>query len=417
MQASNIVKFMLTMVMLTVGMNSPFFSSVAVSLMIFFIPILFALIVHRRFYDKSIIIYIRYQIYLISIFFFYSLVAFVKGGMPYPSYLFSILIHICFFVGCLIMIGPISIVKIFLLVGAINIFFYAIQLFGGFLDSPVLMRLEFLNIMNAIHVEKFGFFPRASGLASEPVHLSYLLLPSLLLLFLMKSRNGHSRRYKKAFFISTYFATFSLVASVQLAISLVLTFFRKLSLANGLKAVLFSFAIFYIYTLSPIAQERISGLEDGFSGVETNQSSIFAIQSNILVAGVSLQDSPILGRGLTSHRKTFEDSFVGLFGNYIDESWTTMNQNDGASLYILIVSEMGILGIFGYFLFLFYLFNKFKKSNNDIAIIGLVFTVCLAMNSLRYGNIASLYIMLNLQIVLYCLALLKFNTIKKPHKI
>ena len=66
-----------------------------------------------------------------------------------------------------------------------------------------------------------------------------------------------------------------------------------------------------------VFQARITGIEDVFSGVETTESSVLAIQSNFLVMVKSLETNLLCGGGLTSHRSSYfafiDDLFFILF--------------------------------------------------------------------------------------------------------
>ena len=405
------MKLLLAFVMLTVGMNFSYgTSSVGVFLMILSIPFLIGVIIRQRVLDRIQTRFILYQVPLVAIFLLSGLTALFKGGMAYPSYLASIVLHISFFTGCLLVIGPLAVTRVFLIVGSINIFFYLVQIVGSLTNSPTLLYLDFLYIMKGSSIEVFGLFPRASGLMSEPVHLSYLLLPTILLLYFSGSNYLTRRPRIKMFFLTAYVATFSLVAIVQLAITFGIHVFANKSFKQLVGALFLLGALAYSYSLIPLAEGRLGAVSEIFEGNETKESSVFAIQANVLVAAKNVSESPILGGGLTSHRRVFEESMESLFSYKIDDSWLDLNKNDASSLYILLLSEMGVLGLSIYLILLGYLILTFGKSISIIGGVGLAHATVLAVVSLRYGQVASLHIMLNLQVSLYCLAMLKIGS-------
>jgi len=406
-----IVKLLLAMMMLTVGMKFSYgTSSVGVFVMILSIPLLIGVIIRQRVLDNCQTRYILYQIPLVAIFLLSGLTGYFNGGMAYPSYLASILIHISFFVGCLLIIGPLGVTRIFLIVGSINIFFYSVQILGSLTNTPALLYLDFLNIMKGTSIEMLGMMPRASGLMSEPVHFSYLLLPTILLLYFSDAQYLRGRARRKVVFLIAYFSTFSLVAIVQLAIAFGIHIFRNQSLKQLIKVLFILGVLAYTYSQMPLAEGRLSAVSEIFEGNETKESSVFAIQSNVLVAAKNVSESPMLGGGLTSHRRVFENSVESLFSYKIDDSWLDMNKNDAASLYILLLSEMGLLGLSIYLILLGYLIFTFNKSSSITGAVGLTHATVLAVVSLRYGQVASVHIMLNLQVSLYCLAMLKIGS-------
>jgi hypothetical protein len=399
--------FLLTLSLLGQGIAAPFgISSMAVLVMIVGLPILttFALTTQS---SSTVRRFARYNSILCIFFVVFALVALLSGKMGYPSYLVSIAIHQLFYMSCLVLLGPIGIWRTLRTVVWINIFAVTIQIGGGLLGSDVLVQLRFLGIDKGTSIEYWGLLPRASGLATEPAHLSYLLLPPLLLA-LLASRATHTlwRRYERVPFLVCYVLTMSIVAYLQLVIALLATNLQR----RGIKTLLLT--IFSVVLLGsalmaiPFARDRIDSSLILLSGDATNSSSVFAIQSNTLVTLQSLEEAPILGNGITSHRLTYDATIENLFNFVIDEKWLGLNQNDGGSLLLLLLSETGIVGFAVFVVFVSMAVLRLSSLKGEIALLGLVHALALGVIGLRYGQFASPYFMLNMQVVLFCLAAL-----------
>jgi O-antigen ligase len=144
---------------------------------------------------------------------------------------------------------------------------------------------------------------------------------------------------------------------------------------------------------------RIAGINDLVSGEQTKESSILSIQSNFLVMLESLKLNPFFGGGLTSHRATY-DYFIGsIFPDFTEGGFLGLNQNDGSSLYILLLSETGLIG---FLLFLYFVFKAIIKFRNNLEnkLIGFAFAISLLFVGLRFGNIATFYIMFYVLVIL-----------------
>jgi hypothetical protein len=327
--------------------------------------------------------------------------------MGYPSYLLSIAIHQIFYMICLVLLGPIGIWRSLRTVIWINIVAVAVQIGGALVGSDELVQLSFLGVDKGSSIEYWSFLPRASGLATEPAHLSYLLLPPLLLT-LLGSRVNHTlwRRYDRGPFLVCYLLTMSIVAYLQLTIALLAANLQRRRIKTLLLTILSVVALGSALMAIPFARDRIDSTLILLNGETTNSSSVFAIQSNSLVALHSMEEAPILGNGITSHRVTYEATIGNLFDFAIDETWQGLNQNDAGSLLLLLLSETGLVGFVVFFVFVSMAVLRFSRLRGELALLGLVHALALGVVGLRYGQFASPYIMLNMQVVIFCLAAL-----------
>jgi hypothetical protein len=351
------------------------------------------------------------------IFIFYLLVAFLSGKLGYPSYILSIAIHQFFYMSCLILLGPIGVWRSLRTVVWVNIAAVAIQIYGTILGNDALVQLNFLGIDKGSSFEYLGFLPRVSGLATEPAHLSYIMLPILLIALIGRQNIPAEMSKGRSLILACYLLTFSLVAYLQLFFSMLLINIRRIHLKSIFLISLISVIIGSLMINTHFIKDRIDSAIFAISGENTNSTSIFAIQSNILVALSSLSESPLLGNGLTSHRVTYEATIEDVINYKIDETWRSLNSNDASSLILLIISEAGLLGLVLFLGFLKRAIHILSRCEGQFAMLGFVHAVTLAVVGLRYGQWASPFIMLNLQVVLFVLAAsaLKDNKNKNLH--
>jgi O-antigen ligase len=143
----------------------------------------------------------------------------------------------------------------------------------------------------------------------------------------------------------------------------------------------------------------MNGISSLVSGDETNESSVLSLQSNLLVMFESMKVHPFFGGGLTSHRTSY-DMFIGsLFPQFTEGGFLGLNQNDAGSIYILILSEFGLIGLIVYIIFFIKSLIKFYK-RLEVYIVPFAYALTLFLIGFRYGNIASFYILFYLQITL-----------------
>lgn len=394
-------------VLLGQGIVAPFgVSSLAVAIMIVALPLLglMALAAARGAIAAR---YLRYNVVLAALLGAFAFVGYLRGGLAYPSYLVSIAIHQAFFACCLLLTGPTGVWRSFRFAALTNVFFVIVQMIGGAIGNDALVKLAFLGVMKG-SIEYWHFLPRASGLMTEPAHLSYLLLPPLLVALLAAPAAPTLVRRGRALLVATYLLTLSLVAYVQLGLALLVSSLRGRSVRTLLLAVIGMGVMSAAYLSVPFIHDRVQGALAVVEGEVTDQSSVFAIQSNALVTASSLDEAPLLGRGITSHRQTYERVIDFLFDVPIDDGWQGLNKDDAGSLVLLLLSEGGVVGLAMFVGFVGYAVVRLARARGAglLMTIGLAHALTLTVVGLRYGQWASVHVMLNLQVVLYCLATL-----------
>ena len=112
-------------------------------------------------------------------------------------------------------------------------------------------------------------------------------------------------------------------------------------------------------------------------------ASTMVLYNNMIIAFKNFSQHPIFGTGLGSH--IYAHDKYTIFKD--DVWWVNLNKEDANSLFLRIISELGLIGIF----FTFYFINKFRiskeKSNNDTNwLINNAILVLFIVNLLRQGN-------------------------------
>jgi hypothetical protein len=125
--------------------------------------------------------------------------------------------------------------------------------------------------------------------------------------------------------------------------------------------------------------------------------STFSIYSNYLVAKEVIQRNFLFGSGLGTHPFSYDYYIDQLYKpeKYADNHYVNakLNREDGSSLFIRLLSELGVFGIlsFLFFIFKFYLGREYGKENTyGLFLINNAILVMLLLKLVRYGNYANL---------------------------
>ncbi|MBW8846950.1 MAG: hypothetical protein JF607_18450 [Burkholderiales bacterium] len=403
-----IASWLLTLVLCTQGIAGPFgISSLGVAMVMASIPLLLLLAAGHAF-DSHERAFIKLNVVCVGLIALYSAVGQWHGGMAYPSYVGAILLHQIVFCLALVFATEEGVFLAYRRAAFINGGFVLLQMVGGLLGILDLVSLKFLGVMKG-NIEFIGWLPRASGLMTEPAHLSYLLLPPILVTLLARREHPAVYRQGRLFLLGVYTLTMSLVAIVQLALAVLVNNLLR----RSVKAMVATLAVASVltggYAAIPFARDRIDGIFTAWEGGNSEQTSVFAVQSNALVTLGSLEQAPLLGQGLTSHRKTYEALIEGIFDFQIDDSWIGLNKDDAGSLILLLLSETGIIGLCLFYGFTGKALWTFGSTKGTTALVATAHGLALAVVGLRYGQLASTHVMLNLQVVLYCYAAIRLK--------
>ena len=192
---------------------------------------------------------------------------------------------------------------------------------------------------------------------SEPAHFATVCMPAFF--YFINGKNW----YKIIITTIAMLLTISSVAFIGLLLCLLLRF--KFSVVKFFAT--FSAAIIFsiiLYNTVPEFRLRLDDSSKSFksSSLEKVNLSTYVFFSNVFVVQKVFQQSPILGNGLGSHyisREKYVGKIEGVEGF---EQYLGLNYKDANSLFLRIVSDMGIVGV----LFVLFFLAKNYVSGSSI---------------------------------------------------
>ncbi|WP_148630522.1 O-antigen ligase [Bacillus sp. E214] len=312
-------------------------------------------------------------------------------------------------------LNNISYFKKFILI-MYNISFYlaligVIQELAYLLNIEFLYDFSFLGVNNAVSIS--GDFLRVTSLMTEPAHLAIFMVYGVSLMTLSYFNDWRiTKNYKNIVIFICTLLTFSMIVYFEVLLAiLVITFVfgknirKKVFFTLGLTVIITFIVINYIDSLL-IIRYKFESLFT-LSKLDTNNLSSFAVISNFKIAIEKLKDGFIFGTGLDSHARTYFEYIDSVYSGVV----MYLNYEDGASLYIRILSEFGLIG------FLMYLFfivksgvRKFKyvSKTSELYITNRIGLICLVCYGVRMAIYVHPYFILML-----CLVIITNNRLKK----
>jgi hypothetical protein len=399
---NNFSSIYLFLILVTIGIRFPInnvFSSLSVFtiLLAFFHHLVIYFIANKKF-NKNLI---KYNILFSLIILIYTFIAFLNKKLSYPTYPLIILFFQWTFFLIISNLNYDLIKRTFTSFIILNFVFYLIQITGALIGSENLLKLEFI-LAEKSGIEFVSIFPRASGLITEPSHLSYVILP-VIIISIYNFKNFFLKPGIKKFVLFFYFFTFSIISYFQLIFAYIIYSVKKINFINLIRFSLVTVVLILLLSNFDVFFNRINGINNVVAGGETKESSVLSLQSNLLVMIESIKSHPFFGGGLTSHRTTYEQFIGSLFPEFTEGGLLGLNQNDAGSMYILILSEFGLIGFVCYIIFSIKCLFRFYK-NLELNIVPYAYTLTLFLLGFRYGNIASFYILFYLQVTFMGLA-------------
>lgn len=250
-----------------------------------------------------------------------------------------------------------------------------IQEVGFMLSVEKLYKYSFIYLNNIIGVS--GNFIRITSITTEPAHLAILLIPGMYIALLRIFKiyiNKNIKLWKCYSILLATLMTFSLVAYIIAAIIILfILFFDNKSLFKKLVIVISVLICVCLFiTIMPsslkIVSEKINSLFT-LNKLTTSNLSSFAIVSNFRIVIESIKDGNFFGIGLGMHQLVY---FKYIYKIY-DPTKVVMllNSVDAGSLYLRILSELGIPGFIIIYSFLFkqLILNKKAKEADDVTVI------------------------------------------------
>ncbi len=266
--------------------------------------------------------------------------------------------------------------------------------------------------------EIFNVIPRAPSLFSEPAHYATFLLPSVYIsiLHLTKiSRQKNNSNFQSLFTIFGMIITFSIVGYFYMIICLTNIYFTRMKINRlNFKQTIISILTISILGLlilvSPLSNKVKSLFNQTQNQSDYNYTSSdltgFALVSNTLVTYKSLVSTFFLGSGFNTHSINYK-SFIG--DSFSDKQiLIELNKDDAGTLYLRILSELGLPGIFIFCLFLrkYKIKKRFICKDNFLYNINSLSLIMILCYSFREGSYLSVFFLFFL--VLYYVTYIQF---------
>lgn len=250
---------------------------------------------------------------------------------------------------------------------------------------------------------------RVYSIMAEPYYLAVILIPALFyyLHLMIGSKIFRDRAKIFRFFVILlcFILTFSTAGFMGIAFMAVIVLYNKgyFSLKSGkiilLPIIVFILAIGFLNAKDSVNvfKEKIEDTYIAFTErkfdyefVKELNSSTFALFTNYVIAEQSFKRNPISGSGFGSHVINYDLMFTDYFDEIFLETYGNFNKQDANSLFLRLMSEMGLVGLFLLFLFLFKFFLKRKWLRHPelahMALINQGVFIMLVLRVIRTGN-------------------------------
>jgi len=210
---------------------------------------------------------------------------------------------------------------------------------------------------------------RINSILAEPSGFCYVIMPAFFasLVALVKKKYALLKRWKSLVIISAFILTFSTVGYIGIVFSSILLIynFGKIKYFILITLLLAGFVFFLWFNVEDFKM-RINDSFDvlvGEKSLEKSNLSTFALFSNVLVTYETFLDNPIFGHGLGSRPLSY-DKYIGDVVD-IEKVPKLLNREGGNSLFLRILSELGLIGVILFFYFLLRFYLSRKKDKND----------------------------------------------------
>jgi O-antigen ligase len=234
-------------------------------------------------------------------------------------------------------------------------------------------------------------FLRVNSILPEPAAFCYVIMPAFFasLVSIIKKKYALLEKWKSLIIIIAFLLTFSTVGYIGIIFSLFLLIYNlgkaKYLFLFGLVSFIF---VFFLWFNVDDFRLRIGDSFEVMTGekeLEESNLSTFALFSNTLVTYRTFLDSPIFGHGLGSRPLSYDKYIKELVD--VNKISRFQNREEGNSLFLRLLSEVGLLGVLLLFYFIskFYLFKR-KDVTNYLWIINNSILILFLIRLIRCGH-------------------------------
>jgi hypothetical protein len=208
---------------------------------------------------------------------------------------------------------------------------------------------------------------KINSILSEPAEFCLVMLPAFFVALTTFSKRSFKfiGKWKSLVIILSFFLSFSVVGYLGIFVSLFLLVYNHSKIKNFVMMMVFLLVFMpFIYSNISSIKMRVDDSINAFRGkicLEEANLSTFTLFSNALVAFEGFKNNPVFGSGLGSYSISYS-KYIGKVV-HTDKVSMFLNQEDGNSLFLRLLSETGLFGLFLFFWFIFkcYVFKKRDK--------------------------------------------------------
>ncbi len=199
------------------------------------------------------------------------------------------------------------------------------------------------------------------SILNEPAHYCTFVLPA----FYYGLKNKDFPRYIPLVILGSILLSGSSLGLIGVALSILLIP-RKIKISKLIIPI--SFAAIGIVALYNFYSGFRIRADDTFKSLQTSDLSganlsTYALLSNLYVTSQSLSNNPLLGSGLGSHELSHKKYVGGITGIEEFEQNLFLNSKDANSLFLRVLSDLGLIGVIG--LIMFIIKNYSKKTEDE----------------------------------------------------
>lgn len=236
-----------------------------------------------------------------------------------------------------------------------------------------------------------GPFMRITSAFTEPAYFAVALTPAMFLGVncLLTKGNTFLTNKQSIIVILAYLLSFSTLGYFGFLLAIIFNL-------KNIRTIIYSVPLFIllinIMSKSKAIYSRINGILHFFAGNVTGEEnfSFLVIYNNLNITLNNFINNPLIGSGLDSHQYVSQKSFPDIFmvknikKFLIHAKPEDLNYRDASTMYLRIISELGVFGLVSIFLFLY--FNRVKNKFDNGWLLQKMCIVFFLTYSLRTGQ-------------------------------
>jgi len=199
-------------------------------------------------------------------------------------------------------------------------------------------------VIAVVHYLTGDFGYRLQSIFTEPAHFCGVMLPA----FYYYLKNRDKNFYRLSIISFALILSLSSVGYLGMLVCLII-YRKKINILVNASVFFISIVLGVVIYLN-VESFRLR-IDDTLSSigtfdVEDVNLSTYALVSNLYVATNVFKESPVIGNGIGSHQLSHKKYIYGLTGiDSFSEDFQSFNSEDANSLFIRILSDLGLIGI------------------------------------------------------------------------